>query len=145
MKKLILITMIILSTHHTAFANEEIGPAVSRSLEALAAEGRQRHMSVDKPKNKISGHTLIAGDGNLTAIPCINVMLKLEGNTKDEVYFTRTSSAGKFAFYVSHDGKYKIGVNSKLYEVVSPVDELTDTKNINLQLRQRQLKQEIIK
>jgi hypothetical protein len=139
MKKLISITLIIHSTHHTAFANEEIGPAVSTSLHALATGVKSS--SGDELKNKISGScTLIAGNGNLTAIPCINVMLKLEGNTKDEIYFTRTSSAGKFAFHVRHDDKYKIGVNSKLYEVVFPLDELTDTKNINLQLKQRQLK-----
>jgi hypothetical protein len=94
--------------------------------------------SPTKKQNKILGQcTVIAGNGNMIGGPCANLVLTLSGGSDSEVLYTRTSTDGAFEFSVSGDGKYKVGVNSRFYEVVSPVENIQGGQNIILKLRQK--------
>lgn len=141
MKHLILLIAFIIS-------NQAYSEGAGTIYDVVGALGssQPRSSSTEKIKNKLTGScTLIIGNAEFTTSPCINTLLKLEGKNKDEVYFSRTSSTGAFEFLIPKEGRYKIGVKSKLYEVVSPLEELNNIKNINLQLRQIQLNQSEIK
>lgn len=102
-----------------------------------------KHISADSKseattKNKISGQcTVIAGGGNLMAGPCANVPLKLDDEAGKNTFYARTSGTGGFEFEVPLDGKYKLGVTSRLYEVVAPRGLVTGSKKIDLQLQQK--------
>ena len=91
-----------------------------------------------KSKNKISGQcTIVEGRGSFTAGPCINLALKLISESDKDIIHTRTSNTGTFEFVILSETKYKIEVESKFYEVLSPIESVEHLKKINLQIKQK--------
>ena len=89
------------------------------------------------PKEKIVGHCMVvAGGGTLMAQPCGNLLLTLTPTDGGGILYSRTSNAGRFEFDVPSDKKFKIGVNSRFFQVVSPTTELERGQDISLQLSQ---------
>ena len=94
------------------------------------------HAEQEKAKAKLSGQCiLVAGSGNLQETPCANLTLKIEEASGKEALFTRTSQNGIFAIEVPADAKFKISVVSRLYQVISPTEEVTPRRRINLQIK----------
>ncbi len=88
--------------------------------------------------NKVFGQCIVlAGNGNLDEIPCPNLTLKLEPAVGKDILYTRTNENGLFEFTTKGEGKFTLGVMSRLYEVVAPTAAMSGTRKINLQLRQK--------
>jgi hypothetical protein len=89
-------------------------------------------------KNKVFGQcTIIAGNGNMLGGPCTNLVLSLQPGKNKEIQNTRTTATGYFEFNAPLSESYKIGVSSKLYEVVSPSENVQSGESIDLKLRQK--------
>jgi hypothetical protein len=89
------------------------------------------------PLEKIQGHCMIIpGNGNLMAQPCGNLVITLNYPGGPTLY-TRATGTGIFEFQVPPDKKFKIAVDSKYYEVVTPKGSIERGDDIELQLRQK--------
>jgi hypothetical protein len=90
------------------------------------------------PKEKIQGECVVVpGGGNLMAQPCGNIILTLNSGKGSETLYSRTSNDGSFEFNVPAGKDYKLGVNSRFYEVLSPKNVLERGAKVQVQLKQK--------
>ena len=125
------ISLILILIFFSAISNGEFGNQMTGGHFSRPETG-----PTATPLEKIEGHCqIVPGNGNMMSQPCGNMMLTLKGKGGDTLY-TRTNNDGTFEFNVPSNRKYKIGVNSSFYEVLSPLDDLEQGEKVEMEVRQ---------
>jgi hypothetical protein len=89
-------------------------------------------------KNKIFGQCMVvAGNGNMLGGPCSSLVLTLDAGKGNAILNARTTPSGSFEFNAPTAESYKLGVASRLYEVLSPTEAVFNGEKVDLQLRQK--------
>ena len=88
---------------------------------------------------KITGtcEVLVSEGSLIDGGPCQSLPLNLESISNKEIVNTRTSIQGDFEFHVMKLDKYKLGVTSRFYEVVSPTKPISAGSTIHVKLKQK--------